>query len=154
MQETTNVVDLIHQYLEQQVTMQLATIQEGKPRICTVHYAFDDNSTLYWSSSTSSHHSRAIEENEQVAAGILQSADLKQCIHIEGTAHKTAGEEAAKAYEHYTKRFGEDPDRIYKINANAEMKEAYYVLVPERIVLIDAQNFPDSPRQEYVLPKD
>ncbi len=145
------ILDIIKQYLGNNVVMQLATVQDGKPRICTVHYAFDDDLQLYWSSSTSSNHSQAIEKQSDTSVGILQSADLKQCIHVEGQAYKTSGDDAVKAYGQYTKRFGEDPDRIYKINAGAEMVEAYYILKPTRAVLIDAQNFPNNPRQEYTF---
>jgi uncharacterized protein YhbP (UPF0306 family) len=96
--------ELIRKYIASNFVMQLATIAHGRPQICTVHYAFDDNLNLYWSSHHFRHHSENIRNNSQTAVGILENVDLKQCVHIEGDSYELSGEQTAKADEVYAKR--------------------------------------------------
>ncbi|MBX4197451.1 pyridoxamine 5'-phosphate oxidase family protein [Candidatus Saccharibacteria bacterium] len=144
--------DLIRKYLGNNHVMQLATMLAGKPQICTVHYAFDDDFNLYWCSSRTSHHSMALKDNKQVAVGILQDVDLRQCIHAQGKAYQILDEkEAQKADEFYSQRFGKSPKRLQSVLAEGEEAPGIYVFKPSQLVLFDAANFPDNPRNELKL---
>jgi uncharacterized protein YhbP (UPF0306 family) len=140
---------LIKEYLASNTVMQLATINEGKPQLCTVHYAFDDLLNLYWSSSRAAHHSIALDAQEDASAGILQSAELRQCVHLNGKAHRATNEELAKAHEVYSERFGADNERLEAAASDDVTAGAYYIFTPSDIVLFDAKTFPESPRKEY-----
>lgn len=51
-------------------TASIATIQDGKPAICTVFYVTKGDGVIYFKSSTTSGHSLAIKDDPNVAVGI------------------------------------------------------------------------------------
>jgi uncharacterized protein YhbP (UPF0306 family) len=140
---------LIRKYIDGNYVMQLATINSGNPQLCTVHYAFDDNLNLYWSSHRFRHHSENVRNNSKTAVGILENVDLKQCVHIEGDSYELTDDEAASAHEIYCARFGQEPEKLNEAESHDKKAHAYYIFRPSLFVLFDADNFPKVPRIEY-----
>lgn len=142
------VEELIKEYLEQNIVLQLATVQDGKPQLCTVHYAYDEDLNFYWFSSRSSHHSVALAGESPVSLGVLHSVELRQCVHVNGLGHLASKDEMKKAHEVYSKRFGESPERLERALSDDQEMGSYYICKPNEFILFDAEHFPDSPRQE------
>jgi uncharacterized protein YhbP (UPF0306 family) len=145
------VKDLLTTYLNNNQVLHLATVADGQPQICSVHFAFDEQFNFYWLSSRLSHHSQAIEQDGRAVIAILQSPTLIQCIHAEGQARALADDEMAQAHEIYSQRFGANPERLHRLTTEGRTTEAIYLFKPDSLVLIDAANFPQAPRQEYSL---
>lgn len=143
-----HAMELVKKYKEQMQVMQFVTVNDGKPWICSVHYSPADDGSLYWMSQRSTRHSEELRANKIAAAAILIDPDKKQCIHMEGEAFELSGEEAKKAHEIYSKRFGLKEERLEEALSNDMSTRAYYVFKPTSLCLFDLENFPDSPRQE------
>lgn len=133
---------LIEGYLQKTILMQLATVKDGKPWACTVHYANDRDLNLYWLSRPTRRHSEELRANPCVAGVIVQSHEIgqpAQGLQFEGLAEvadgllKKSGQSALKS------RFGMEGAEDHLL----------YVLKPRRIVLFDTVRFPDQPQQEY-----
>jgi uncharacterized protein YhbP (UPF0306 family) len=140
--------ELVRKYIESNEVMQLATEENGQPRICNLHYVFDEENNLYWMSMRNTKHSEALRNNKKTAISILQNPDNKQCVHMEGGAFELSGSEAVNAHEIYGAKFGQKDQRLVEAQSGDPQLRAYYVFKPTHIVLFDEKNFPDSPRQE------
>ncbi len=138
-------------YIAQKQVMQFATSKDNTPRICSVHFAFDNELNLYWVSSRNSQHSQDLRDNKNTSAAILIDPDLKQCIHFQGEAFELQGDETMKADEVYGKRFGISKERLAAALAVNKNNPAYYLLKPKHMTIIDTVSFPDSPKQELSL---
>lgn len=143
--------NLIEKYVKNNTVMQLATVSNGLPQLCTVHYAVDEDLNFYWFSARSSHHSQAIQASKNVAIGVLHSIELRQCVHSQGQAHIATDDEVMKAHDCYTKRFGENPENLKQAVSSDPESRAYYVYTPGEMVLFDLTNFPENPRQELIV---
>jgi hypothetical protein len=128
--DDAKVEAIIRQYLPQVVHMSLATCAEGKPWVCEVHFAFDEELNLYWQSSQERRHSVEVDKNANVAGNIITQHFMNQKVrgvYFEGTAEKLEGvDEAHPGYVAYAKRYSKGPElladwskdggaRLYKI---------------------------------------
>ncbi len=143
-----DIKEALKEHLNNHPVMQLATVWEGRPQLCSVHVAFDEKFNFYWTSSRKSRHSQAVEANGLIAMGTLLNEEKFQCFHAEGKANALSGEAIAKAHEIYSHRFGANPERLFKLTAEGQATEAIYKFTADRLVLIDPAAFPDAPRQE------
>ena len=130
-----NVEKLIRDYLPKVVHMSLATARDGKPWVCEVHFAYDDELNLYFRSLTSRRHSQEIADNPQVAGNMaLQCALGEPCqgvVDFEGAARRlAAGPEQEAAFAGIQARLGlgdeilaeaqrEDGHQFYKFSVDA-----------------------------------
>ena len=146
-----NLKDVIQKYLEQMHVMHLATVKDGKPRLCSVHYAPSSDGNLYWVSSRNAQHSEDVRNNKITAAAILINEETRQCIHFEGEAFELSGDEITKADAIYGKRYGVNKERLEAVLKVKKENPAYYVFKPMHITLIDTVLFPDNPKQELAL---
>jgi len=133
--------------------MQLATVSNGRPYLCTVHYYSDENLNLYWASMLSRHHSKDIERNPKVAAYVLVHENTPEEDYVIGITFigeaKLVGAKVNPAVaEAYTKKLQENPDFVQKV-ADDTTPFKFYEFKTERIVLFDNKNFPEDPRQEF-----
>lgn len=143
---------LIGQYLQEQKLMQLATVSQGNPWVCSVWQASDDDLNIYFFSSVTRRHSQEIE-NDNRAAGALAlphtPKDPPRGLQFEGTVVKLTGEaDIAKARSVYQGRIF-DAATIDQFMANKERPHRFYKIVPKKFVLFDVVNFPDDSRKEY-----
>jgi uncharacterized protein YhbP (UPF0306 family) len=147
-----DIQSLVSTYLPDAEIMQLATVKDCKPWLCTVHYAHDPETLeMYWMSLQSRRHSIELEENPAAAVAIVISAENRQALQMQGTAHKVSGEQIKKANTIYAAKFGEDPDRLQAALSAKPEDHVYYAFRPSTIVLFDKVTFPNNPRQEILL---
>ncbi len=146
-----DVKELIKKYLSGKQAMQLACLHDGTPRLCTVHFAFDDEFNLYWVSSRASQHSADVRANKATAIAILIDEDKRICLHFEGESFELDGDETRKADEVYGKKFGISSDRLEAALKVTKDSPAYYMFKPSNITLIDVESFPENPKQEIQL---
>ena len=59
-----------------QKLMQLATVSDGSPWICSVWFGFDGDLSIYFFSSTERQHSKEIERDVRVARAMALELDL------------------------------------------------------------------------------
>jgi uncharacterized protein YhbP (UPF0306 family) len=142
---------LAKEYLSSREVMHLATLNDGKPRLCSVHFAFNDELHFYWVSSRNSQHSQDVRANKATAIAILIDGDKRKCLHFEGEAFELEGDETRKADEIYGKKFGISKDRLEAALRVKKDNPAYYIFKPSHITVIDPSTFPENPKQELKI---
>lgn len=128
-------------YLREHHVMTLATAGAEGPWAAAVFYV-SDGFTLFFLSSPTSRHSRALASSPRVAATIQEDyADWPQIkgVQLEGIAWEISGEEEARARKLYGEKYpvvgrlAQAPAAIVKALARVR----WYKLVPERVYFID-----------------
>lgn len=150
-----NPQDLVKRYLPQVNIMQLATIDDGKPYLCTVHYYSDDDLNFYWISRSNRNHSQHIVKDPSVAAYVLVHENTQQenfviGISIVGTAELFSSQASKSIREAFIKKHNKPSDYLDNVGSEND-PEQFYRIKPSKIILFDNQNFPDEPRQEIKL---
>jgi uncharacterized protein YhbP (UPF0306 family) len=143
--------DLIQQYLAENKHMQLATVHDGQPWICTVYFVADDEFNLYWMSARERQHSVEITNDSKVAVTVVRDTERKQALQIMGNAYEVSDEELEHAHELYQSKFGAKDYDLSEIKQHKPTGRAYWVFNPTKISLWDEVNFPDKPKQVYEL---
>lgn len=141
--------DLIKQYLTDNKHMQLATVRDGQPWICTVYFAVDDDFNLYWMSARERQHSVEITNDSKVAITVVRDTERKQALQIVGNAYEVSDDELEQAHELYQGKFGAKDYNLDEIRQHNPTGRAYWVFKPTQISLWDEVNFPDAPKQQY-----
>ena len=150
------VESLVRAYLPSINIMQLATVVDKKPYLCTVHYYSDEDLNFYWCSLSSRRHSEEISQNSSVAAYIMvhentPEEDYVTGITILGTAKLLEeGQIDRKIVEAYANKHNDSDEFVEKV-VKGESPFRLYRLKPNKIILFDNKNFPDNPRQEWNL---
>ena len=84
--------ELISKYLAEAKTMQLATVRDGRPWICNLHFVADKKGNIYWLSLPTRRHSEDIAGNKNVAISIAIKTSMPVVgIQAEGTAEVITG---------------------------------------------------------------
>jgi uncharacterized protein YhbP (UPF0306 family) len=144
---TPSIESLIRQYLPTKHLMQLATVRDGQPWCCTVHY-YADGLNLYWVSFTNSRHSQEIADHSRVAAAIAVETDGPPVgIQVEGDARTVNDEAEARrilpAYIKHNDKPAQTYDKLIESGAHL------YRLTPRRFVLFDTRDLTGNPRREW-----
>ena len=152
MNTTLQIHELIEQYVEKAVLMQVATSSENKPWVCTVYFAYDELLSLYWISSKDRRHSKELRLNPSVSGTIVlphTPGDAVQGIQFDGTAKELSDlSEARKGMSYYAKRFSMPQDRVETILTGSD-GHVCYKITPSSYVLFDEVHLSDNPRQVY-----
>lgn len=146
-----STTELLAQYLNNRSTMQLASVDDDQPWICTVRFVSDDRQNLYWASVPSRRHSQEITKHEKVACAIVVHDTIGEPvigIQIEGTA---AVQEPLPNNRSITKKYAAKFKRNQKwiddfVAGHTEHR--LYKLTPSAIYLFDEKNFPSGKRQK------
>lgn len=104
-----DIEQAIREYLSEIIHMSLATCAGGRPWVCEVHFAFDEDLNLYFRSKPSRRHSEEIAANPNVAGNMVtqhQLGDKVRGVYFEGKAEllENVGEQHP-AYVLYKERF-------------------------------------------------
>jgi uncharacterized protein YhbP (UPF0306 family) len=141
---------IIRAYVPQVVHMSLGTTNDGKPWVCEVHYAFDDDLNLYFRSLPVTRHCQDIAKNPQVAGSIVTQHFLNQAprgVYFEGTAELLEQVSADHpAVTATSARFGADPEKLMAYSANGVR---FYKVTPSSWYIFDA--YVSRPAQQYTL---
>jgi len=132
--------------------MQLATLADGRPWICTVYYVFDQHNNLYWLSYPERRHSQEVEKNPNVAAAIAIKFEDKPVIGLQVEGKAETVQDAAivkRVMDDYVDKYDSGKD-FYDNFITGTNKHKLYKLTPELFVLFDELHFPNEPRQEWL----
>lgn len=144
----------ITDYLKEAKMLQVATVKNNQPWVCTVYFAHDEQLNLYWLSKPNTRHSQEIKQNEKVAGTIVlpqNPGDKIRGLQLQGVAKELHNQEEVRAgMKYYAQRFGMNEERVEAIINNTDGHFCYKI-TPNLFVLFDTLNFPDNPRQEYKL---
>ncbi len=146
-----NLKTLILEYYAGNKHMQLATVRNGQPWICTVYYASDDNFNIYWTSGRSRQHSLEILNDPKAAVTIVRDTERKQALQITGVAYEVSNDGLERVHSIYTDKFGPKDYDLEEMKKHSPEGRSYWVFKPSSISLWDEVNFPDSPKQHYEL---
>lgn len=140
---------LVEQFLKGNKHMQLATLHDGRPWLCTVYYAFDDDYNLHWMSARERGHSRDIITDSRVAVTVLNDPERKQALQMVGEASEVADDQIERAHELYTAKFGPKEYDLETMKLHHPEGRAYWMFRPSEIWLWDEVDFPDAPKQQF-----
>jgi uncharacterized protein YhbP (UPF0306 family) len=115
----------IREYIDQVVHMSLATVKDNKPWVCEVHFYYDDELNIYFTSSKNSRHAQELIANPFVAGNIVTQHFKNQkvrCVDFEGKAEMLAGDDAEIAYRAYVARYGESEGLLNEIRKDGEVR--------------------------------
>jgi uncharacterized protein YhbP (UPF0306 family) len=138
----------IRSNLAQMRMMQLATVRDNKPWICTVYYIEDDGMNLYWLSLPTRRHSLELADNPQVAAAIAVKFDTQPIIgmQVEGRAEAVNDLTTIKAVmKKYVDKYDKG-QQFYDNFLASTNQHRMYRLVPRHITLFDEVNYPGQPQ--------
>ncbi len=147
-----DIAQHVKKFLNETKIMQLATVVDGKPWICTLHFVADKDGNIYWLSLPTRRHSQEIAHNPNVAAAIAVKTDMPIIgIQTEGIAEMVTDIETITAVmDIYVQQHGTGKtfvDRVVQGIDNHKM----YKLTPTRVQLLDELNFPKQPPKEWTL---
>lgn len=147
-----HIKELIERYLSETEIMQLATVFGGKPWICSLHFAVDDDSNIFWISNADSLHSHEIAANPNVAIVIAVKTDKPLIgIQAEGLAKLVSDPKVLRtAMDKYINRHGTDRSFADQIIAGTN-EHKLYMFTPKRYCLFDQANFPSSSLNEWIV---
>ena len=143
---------LIKEHLNDARLMQLATIKNGKPWVCTVYFVFDDRLNFYWLSLPSSRHSEEAkaDPNTAVAIAVKQSQPVIG-VQAQGKAKVvTESKTVAMVMAMYVEKYGNGKDFLNNFKDGVN-KHSMYIFTPIELVLVDEVNFSNNPRQNIEL---
>ncbi|MDE1873822.1 MAG: pyridoxamine 5'-phosphate oxidase family protein [Candidatus Micrarchaeota archaeon] len=152
------VEELIRQYLDEAKLMQIATTNSGKPWVASVWYVSDSSLNLYFISRRKRRHSLELEQNHNVAGTVVTphtvgSGEKVRGLQFEGTARECSGDEIKRAKELYLRKYSKAEDIPLEKLQDKSFIAAFYIVSPQSFVLFDEINFPEEPRQEFVIGK-
>ncbi|HYG84135.1 MAG TPA: RNase H family protein [Verrucomicrobiae bacterium] len=149
-EEPPQVPELINQYLLGGRLMQLATVNNDQPWVCTVHYVYV-RGNVYWLSLPSRRHSQEIECHDKVAFAMAVKHD-KPVVGIqgEGRAEVVRHEpEIAEVMQAYVSKYGIGQD-FYENFLAGKNQHWLYKCPPRLLVLFDEVHFDKTiSRQEW-----
>lgn len=138
---------LIPKYLANAEVMQLATVHNGQPWICSVYFVAHENN-LYWLSLPSRRHSQELMNHDRAAVAIAVKTDMPVIgIQMEGTVSEVIDTETVGAVmAGYTKKYDTGYD-FYDNYLTGTNQHHMYRFAPVGIMLFDEVNFAGNPRQ-------
>ncbi|HTH71895.1 MAG TPA: pyridoxamine 5'-phosphate oxidase family protein [Candidatus Pristimantibacillus sp.] len=129
---SVDVEKIVREYLPDVIHMSLGTSKDGRPWVCEVHFAYDDDLNLYFRSLTSRRHSQEIAENPRVAGNIVRQHQLGQYplgVYFEGDARMLGpGEEQDRAYQCLRSRLN-STDQILTESSRPDGHQFYKITV-------------------------
>jgi uncharacterized protein YhbP (UPF0306 family) len=145
-------LDLIRSYLPTGRMMQVATVHDDQPWICTVYFVEDDDLNLYWLSLPSRRHSLEIAKHNKIAVAVPIKFDKPVIgIQAEGTAVAVADKELiADVMQRYVERYNSGK-QFYDNFVAGKNQHVLFKFTPKKYVLFDEVSFPDDGRKEISL---
>lgn len=137
----------VHAHLRAGQTMQLATLHDGAPRVCTVYYVpSKDDAAVYWFSEPERVHSINIISNPRVAAAIAVKNDMPviglQCTGVaEVVADITQIEYVTSEYS--AKYKGQAKNYLKQFSAGAH-KHSLYKMTIQSLDVFDELHYPNE----------
>ena len=117
--------------------MQIATVREGKPWICTVYFVLYDKK-FYWLSFPERRHSQDIEHDQNVAIAVAIKQNKPVIgIQAEGTAQTVQDPAEVNAVlSLYIEKYGQGKDFVQRF-MTGENHHILYCMTPTKVMLFD-----------------
>jgi uncharacterized protein YhbP (UPF0306 family) len=136
---------LIRKHLKEARIMQLATVRDGQPWVCNVHYAPDDNCNLYWISDPAVRHSQELAAHPSVAAAIAIQAEQPLIgLQVEGEARQLTDQAEVDAGIKVYAAYQEISPEWAKKVASAQTPFRLYRLTPRSLTIFSPGEFSDD----------
>jgi len=148
-----DVRKLVKEYLDDCKLMQVATVKDGNPWVCSVWQASDDDLSIYFFSSITRRHSDEIENNSKIAGALAlphTTDDTPRGLQFEGTVERLDNEAIETALKLYEDRIF-SRSKINEMMNHPERPHSFYKITPSRFQLFDIVNFPVEQMKELVL---
>jgi uncharacterized protein YhbP (UPF0306 family) len=134
---------LIKKYLSKSRMMQIATVDNGQPWICTVYCVEDEDLNLYWLSLPARRHSQEIKKHNKIAIAVPVKFDTQPIIGIQaqGVAEVVKDKKiVADVMKNYVDKY--DSGKDFYDNFIAGKNEHWlYKFIPEYYMLFDEVKF-------------
>ena len=134
------IEQIIRDYIPQIIHMSIASVRDNKPRVCEVHFSYDDDLNLYFVSSIDTRHGQELMTNPNIAGNIVTQHHKDQkvrCVDFEGTATVLDGKEAEEAaYKAYVNRYGESEGLLNEIRKDGNTR--FFKISVENFYLFDS----------------
>ena len=143
--------ELAKEYLSSVKHMQLATVKNGQPWICTVYFVADDDYNFYWTSGRDKQHSVEIKSDPRAAATVVLDTDKKRALQMAGSAEEVSDEELERVHQLYQSKFGSKDYDLEEMKQHKAVGRAYWKFKPSVAMFWDEVNFPDTPKQRLNL---
>lgn len=129
-------------------TMQLATVREGKPWICSVYFVLHEQK-FYWLSFPERRHSMDIVDDKNVAITIALKQDKPVIgVQAEGTADRVSDvDEMTSVLTVYIEKYGQGKDFVQRFLAG-ENQHQLYRMTPNRVMLFDEYTSRKTPYRD------
>ncbi len=132
---------LAQDILDKGYFISLATVDDGGPWVSDVFYVADENWNIYWVSACETRHSKAIEQNKNVAGAIRITTtpqEPSEALQIAGYAEKVDEGLSAELEKLFLLKRG----REKKAEANRDNGgQSWYKLVPTKMRLTHQKTF-------------
>jgi uncharacterized protein YhbP (UPF0306 family) len=146
-----DIEKIIREYMGKTIHMSLGTCRDGKPWVCEVHFAYDDELNLYFRSEPTRRHCQEIAQNPQVAGNIVKQhlpAEAPHGIYFEGTAKWLADEAQRQAAFPYFQKCQQSTTEILDKAKDPAGTQFYKITVQNWYAFGD---FGDGKTQKYEL---
>jgi uncharacterized protein YhbP (UPF0306 family) len=124
--------------------MQVATVKDGNPWVCSVWQASDDDLSIYFFSAITRRHSGEAENNSKIAGALAlphSPEDVPRGLQFEGTVEKLDNDAIEDALRVYEGRVFSGA-KIDEMMNHPERPHSFYKITPSRFQLFDIVNFP------------
>lgn len=126
-----NVEKAIREYIDKSVHLSLGTSTlDGKPWVCEVHFAYDNNLNIYFVSKLTTRHCKEITANPNVAGNIVKQHPLEESPHgvyFEGTAE--AIEPSEQQLEIYCSRLSRNKEELTEQLEETDGRRMYKITI-------------------------
>jgi uncharacterized protein YhbP (UPF0306 family) len=137
--------------IHEQKVMQLATVRDGQPWICTVYFVLHKGN-FYWLSFPERRHSKELADNTNAAIAIAIKRDAPVMgIQAEGAVSVVQERgEVETVTTMYSTKYGKG-GQFFERFLKGENHHVLYRFVPRRIVRFDEMNHADDPYQNVAI---
>ncbi len=129
--------------------MQVATVADGQPWVCTVYYVEDERLNLYWLSLPTRRHSLEIARHNRIAVAVpIKVSKPVIGLQAEGFATAVANKRTiAKVMKLYAERY-DAGQQFYDNFVAGRNQHVLFRFKPTAYVLFDEVIFPTDGRKE------
>lgn len=143
----------IKKYLASTDAMQLATVSDGHPWLCTVHFVSDEDLNIYWLSTPARRHSQHVASDPKTAIAVAIKTDKPVLgIQASGSTHAVnEKEEVARVMTLYSLKHDGSGKDFYDNFLNGTNEHLLFKFTAHEFGLFDELNSPGKGRQELHL---
>ena len=144
--------EALYNYLKKGFVMQLASVSESQPWVCSVYFVADEDLNLYWLSWPTRRHSKELENNQNAAITI--AIKTNQPIIGLGAEGKVAVVEDIVKIESvmnaYIEKYGSGKEFVNLVKTGKNQHKMYR-FSPSKYVLVDEVEYPSVGSIDYVV---